>query len=635
MGSNNSLQLDAITRAAVERNTEIVAAALDAGDDLPIAVAAALSVMARQWRAQAAELLASTKRGKVSTAAALEDTATRVEKVADSLLTHRVDDVNSLIRAASEVAGVAVSLKVHGVEVAGEEAAWPGPDGGEPRPIPVPMPTPAPNPPTNAVPYCPDCDLDTHRCKGCGVPVEHGEVACGTCGAVLAPHVPTIPAQPMPKCGALPPYGPPAHGPCVKRAGHVERERAENPTVVVQHVSEGAKDLWAEPSEVPSAPESGSARPSWLPSNTEITEEIAKMTNPHPSTPPTGPPPMPRLVAVQPHPEAWTAAVRQAATENPAYALAAPGGMEARYPDGMPMMPALTKLSVGPSGPSVPVVVSPFVLPTGALALPSAMSWSREEELGSCGLKYRIKRESGDGQPEQPSWWLIGGSAVDAIVNEICRGVKVDYDPAQAFRDELAAEIARREVANPDWPIGSWKAADKGRQDGAWWREHGAVMCQNYYAWHIKREEDGWMVAGVQLSLEGSFIAGRPFLGYVDQVWIHQATRTLEIVDTKSGGTPANVNQLRHYAVALASFPNHAELLRTSTVRLATYDARNATLKQLGDGNPERHRPLVEFMVTSAWRQLEMEHFPANTNSGYGGCGSCAVRRACPVGSAT
>ena len=35
------------------------------------------------------------------------------------------------------------------------------------------------------VPLSPDmcdlCDLDIHRCPGCGTPVDHGQTVCGAC----------------------------------------------------------------------------------------------------------------------------------------------------------------------------------------------------------------------------------------------------------------------------------------------------------------------------------------------------------------------------------------------------------------------------------------------------------------------
>jgi hypothetical protein len=32
-------------------------------------------------------------------------------------------------------------------------------------------------------PYCELCDLDMHRCPGCGAPVDHTQVACCDCSA--------------------------------------------------------------------------------------------------------------------------------------------------------------------------------------------------------------------------------------------------------------------------------------------------------------------------------------------------------------------------------------------------------------------------------------------------------------------
>lgn len=34
---------------------------------------------------------------------------------------------------------------------------------------------------SNITNQCAQCDLDRHRCAGCGVPVEHGTTACERC----------------------------------------------------------------------------------------------------------------------------------------------------------------------------------------------------------------------------------------------------------------------------------------------------------------------------------------------------------------------------------------------------------------------------------------------------------------------
>lgn len=43
---------------------------------------------------------------------------------------------------------------------------------------------------TDTLPPCPDCDTDTHRCKGCGTPTPHGVYACSECAILdgASPH---------------------------------------------------------------------------------------------------------------------------------------------------------------------------------------------------------------------------------------------------------------------------------------------------------------------------------------------------------------------------------------------------------------------------------------------------------------
>lgn len=49
-----------------------------------------------------------------------------------------------------------------------------------------------------APPYCRDCDLDMHRCYGCGEPVEHSKYACAQCELIHAEPVTDLGPVPMP-----------------------------------------------------------------------------------------------------------------------------------------------------------------------------------------------------------------------------------------------------------------------------------------------------------------------------------------------------------------------------------------------------------------------------------------------------
>jgi hypothetical protein len=46
--------------------------------------------------------------------------------------------------------------------------------------------------PNSITDYCSDCDHDTHRCYGCGEPVEHGKYACAQCEIIHAPEAERI-----------------------------------------------------------------------------------------------------------------------------------------------------------------------------------------------------------------------------------------------------------------------------------------------------------------------------------------------------------------------------------------------------------------------------------------------------------
>lgn len=105
------MDLESIRAANRERNTAIVQAAVNAdiepGEDAPHKrISAALFVVADQWRARGEELKRLKRKGHVGTKASLDFGAEQLEDVAGSL----VNDGADWVRAASEAAGVAVSL---------------------------------------------------------------------------------------------------------------------------------------------------------------------------------------------------------------------------------------------------------------------------------------------------------------------------------------------------------------------------------------------------------------------------------------------------------------------------------------------------------------------------------------------
>ena len=113
------MNLEEVKAANRERNTEIVQAAREgyADGNECTSIAAALFKVAEQFRARGVDITQRKVKGHVSTTKALTFAAEEVENVAASLTA----EGSNWVRAASEVAGVAVSLERDGVRGVAEQ----------------------------------------------------------------------------------------------------------------------------------------------------------------------------------------------------------------------------------------------------------------------------------------------------------------------------------------------------------------------------------------------------------------------------------------------------------------------------------------------------------------------------------
>lgn len=295
---------------------------------------------------------------------------------------------------------------------------------------------------------------------------------------------------------------------------------------------------------------------------------------------------------------------------------------------------AVPAASSGPSFTPAPLRIAPD---PELRTLPRNLSHSALDQAVGCGMKYRLSRVDRLKHAERPSMALIGGIAFDAVANEIAKGnLPAGYQPAVAFRAELALAVAAREEESPQWPIESWHASRNGKEDYAWWTVAGAKMAEDYYAWHAGRLREGWKVVAVQARYE-SPTAGVPNIGYIDQVWWAPGKGYL-IVDAKSGSTTPTPDQLMMYGTKLPEIlAAMGQPVEGEAIRAAYYDARKAELGRSFDVGSAEVREEVEYRMESTSQTIAGWHrsgvFPANTNGAYGGCGSCSLKRVCPVGS--
>lgn len=183
-------------------------------------------------------------------------------------------------------------------------------------------------------------------------------------------------------------------------------------------------------------------------------------------------------------------------------------------------------------------------------------SHSQVTSYEDCPRKYRHVRV--EGLPEGGSWWNVGGTACHDSIEEYEHGMTM-YGPEylaapgpaivesiflrhfEAGVDRVASEQGASTEAHP------WRAAKKGVEDGAWWREHGPGMVANYIA---RRDPDRVLLASEQhFTMD---VEGVSFTGYIDQLWYNPEHDWYEIDDLKSGGaSPSSPEQLCEYAHAV------------------------------------------------------------------------------------
>lgn len=409
------------------------------------------------------------------------------------------------------------------------------------------------------------------------------------------PFAPDLPPKPVPPfadaCGALPEDGTVADA-CVQKAGHAEREWAKDPDAKVRHVSSGGRRIW----------------------HVEPAGRIVRDQKEVAPVIPESPTPIFKF--------AGESSGRATVAGAPSFAMA-----------GAAPTAKVVETFAHPAAPlRLPVLSRQQVMPT-------RMTWSRIEALADCGMKYRLQnidtRLPGAFEVvDRPSWALVGGRAFDEMVNEVCAGVPTTYDPGAAFVALLILEIDKQtKTAHEDFnmPV-SWNAGSK-REDEFWWRREGRRMAQDYYAWHVGRVRDGWALLRGQQDVETE-LAGKPAFGRLDQLWLSPVGpgQHVEIVDVKSGSSPANPAQLGYYGTlirrgGMRGFGDLGGL----DITLAAYDARKAVIVPHGTMSPALEE-IAEFQAAEAWAQLEAQRFPVNTTRGFGGCKSCPVRASCAVG---
>lgn len=266
------------------------------------------------------------------------------------------------------------------------------------------------------------------------------------------------------------------------------------------------------------------------------------------------------------------------------------------------------------------------------LPSPGHTSVSQANRAGGCGMSWWLKYRMG--APELPSWAMIGGSALHGCIEQIERdfaaGVVPTGDIKVLWFERFGAEIKSKLDSSP-FPIETWHASRQGKEDRAWWDADGPEMVHRYLEWRaafvaqgwsLLRTSDGTPVIEFEINYHGT-------KGFIDSAWVRG--NDVMIIDPKSGSSKqADYFQLTTYAIALL---NLGLLKAGGKVLGAFWDARSGQLSKIADLT-QRHTIAEVTMRLEAPKRMDAAGlYMPNVNGGYGGCGSCSLKRSCPVGS--
>lgn len=276
-------------------------------------------------------------------------------------------------------------------------------------------------------------------------------------------------------------------------------------------------------------------------------------------------------------------------------------------------------------------------------AVPDHTSVSQVQLMGECGMKYWLRYRRG--APDRPSWAMVGGSALHGCIEEIEKAFATRPDEMhilehvpELWKLQFTAQIQRTAAENPLFPIETWHASKSGKEDRAWWDADGPEMVHRYLEWRAKWVAEGWeLIRDAQGPIvEREFLifaGGGPVKGFIDSAWYHPMRQQVAIIDAKSGASaPPDYFQPATYATALKQ-------MLGATVQpfgwLGGYwDARKGQLTgPLVDLSARHPQAEIEHRFSTLNRMNQAQIYMPNTNSAYGGCGSCSLKRSCPVGS--
>lgn len=195
-------------------------------------------------------------------------------------------------------------------------------------------------------------------------------------------------------------------------------------------------------------------------------------------------------------------------------------------------------------------------------------SYSQVNEFEQCGARYALASETAI-----PAWWNVGGTAFHNAAMAVNLSFASDgnastlSDPAtvgamwsDAFRTEVE-RVQDETCTDPE----QWRIANRGMENGDWWRVEGEHMLTRYVAWLQRMYADGWRVA--------SDVDGKPLIEAERTFYVQSApwVKVDNVIDLVLTRPPSNLDPKHAPSDVLIIDLKSGAKLPTSTLQLAFY----------------------------------------------------------------
>lgn len=287
-----------------------------------------------------------------------------------------------------------------------------------------------------------------------------------------------------------------------------------------------------------------------------------------------------------------------------------------------------------------------------------AISLSKVEAIGSCGVKHALGRLSRRGlvRAERPDWSTIGGNAFHHAIGTVetmidARGLpEVTAMPAHVWETFLHAERDRvLTETRGQFTAADIRASAQGLENYDWWRVNGLAMVDRYLTYHNAEWRARHRIMHLSTPAGGPPPAAVEAEFYLDtsrDPWASNAERVMvhgfidimwemnvgnpavpqwvpTIRDWKTGKTPGSVFQRATYShAAMRAFGVEGPILS------ANWDARQGGYTDLTDATLAHPWSEVTGRYATADRIDKLGLFVANPSTF---CGGCAHEAICPV----